>query len=94
MEPTSEFKVYGHINELCLLGHGSIGRGLLPLIKRHFTFDNLIVVDPNPVHLPETGPNISFVKIGLTRTNLRSEMDKIFAKEAKVKFCVNMSVDV
>jgi homospermidine synthase len=52
------------------------------------------VVDPHPVHEPETGSNISFVKVGLTRTNLREEMDKIFAKEAKIKFCVNMSVDV
>lgn len=47
--------MYGHINEICLLGHGSIGMGLLPLIKRHFTFDNLTVIDPHPIYEPETG---------------------------------------
>jgi len=79
---------------LLLLGHGSIGRGALPLIKRHFTFDKLVVVDPHPVHEPETGPSISFVKVAFTRHNYISEMDKIFENSGKVKFCVNLSVDI
>lgn len=42
-------QVYGHINDICVIGHGSIGKGTLPLIKRHFTFDKITVIDPHPV---------------------------------------------
>lgn len=45
--------VYAHINDICIIGHGSIGKGTLPLIKRHFTFDQITIVDPDPVELPE-----------------------------------------
>ena len=66
-----QYKNYGHIEDVCLLGHGSIGRGVLPLLKRHFTFDNLTIVDPHPVHEPETTPNIKFLKVALTRQNFK-----------------------
>ncbi len=94
MESQAEYKNYGHINQLLLIGFGSIGRGTLPLIKRHFTYDKLIIVDPHPVNEPETGPNISFLKLGFTRHNYIQEMDKIFENSGKVKFCVNLSVDI
>ena len=64
-----EYKNYGHIHDILLLGHGSIGRGVLPLIKRHFTFDNLMIVDPFPVVEPEVGGKIKFFKIGFTQSN-------------------------
>lgn len=79
---------------MLLLGHGSIGRGALPLIKRHFTFDELVIVDPNPVFEPETSSNVTFIKLGFTRHNYIQEMDKIFENSGKVKFCVNLSVDI
>lgn len=47
-----KYPVYGHLNVICIIGHGSIGRGTIPLIKRHFTFDKMTVIDPNPVDLP------------------------------------------
>jgi homospermidine synthase len=64
-------KIYGHIDDICLLGHGSIGRGVLPLIKRHFTFSRLTIVDPNPVIQPKKEPKITFMKIGLNRGNFK-----------------------
>ena len=61
-----KYPVYGHLNVICVIGHGSIGRGTIPLIKRHFTFDKMTIIDPNPVDLPETDHNISFMKTALT----------------------------
>lgn len=37
---------------VCIIGHGSIGRGTVPLIKRHFSFDQMTIIDPDPEHLP------------------------------------------
>lgn len=67
---------------------------MLPLIKRHFTFGRLTIVDPHPVIEPKEEPNIKFVKAGLDRHNLKDVMDSVFLKDSKVKFCVNLSVDV
>ena len=41
--------VHGHISgPIVMIGFGSIGRGMLPLIERHFTFDKdrFTVIDP------------------------------------------------
>jgi homospermidine synthase len=72
------------------VGHGSIGKGTLPLIKRHFKFDKITIIDPEPVELPEISENVSFIKVGLTRENFRDILDQIFVN--KVGFCVNLSV--
>jgi homospermidine synthase len=45
-------RIYGFINDICVIGHGSIGKGTLPLIKRHFEFDKITIIDPHPVELP------------------------------------------
>ena len=43
---------YGKITGVvCIIGFGSIGKGVLPLIKRHFTYDELVIIDPK-----EDGP--------------------------------------
>ena len=60
------FPVYGHLNDICVIGHGSIGRGTVPLIKRHFTFDHMTIIDPDPVDLPDVDSKVKFMKMGLT----------------------------
>jgi homospermidine synthase len=60
------------------LGHGSIGRGVLPLLKRHFTFNRLTIVDPNPVIEPKEEEKIKFIKVGLDRHNFKDIMNGIF----------------
>ncbi len=45
-------RIYGHLKHVVLLGHGATGKGTLPLIQRHFTYDKITVIDPNPVHTP------------------------------------------
>jgi homospermidine synthase len=85
-----QHQIYGYINDICIVGHGSIGKGTLPLIKRHFKFDKITIIDPEPVELPEISENVSFIKVGLTRENFRDILDQIFVN--KVGFCVNLSV--
>ena len=48
-----DYPVYGYIKEICVIGHGSIGSRTVPLIKRHFKFDKMTIIDPNPVRRPE-----------------------------------------
>jgi homospermidine synthase len=85
-----QFPIYGEINDVCVIGHGSIGRGTVPLIKRHFKFDNMTIIDPDPVDLPDEDPKVEFKKIGLTRENFKEILDQVFIN--KVGFCVNLSV--
>jgi homospermidine synthase len=45
---------------IVMIGFGSIGRGTLPLIERHFTFDKsrMVIIDPNPEgETPTSRPN-------------------------------------
>ncbi|MEZ5715353.1 MAG: saccharopine dehydrogenase NADP-binding domain-containing protein [Paracoccaceae bacterium] len=46
----TEYPVYGRIDgPVVIIGFGSIGRGTLPLIERHFEFDadKLVVIEPD-----------------------------------------------
>ncbi len=46
----AEWPVYGTIDgPIVMIGFGSIGKGTLPLIERHFEFDRsrMVVVDPD-----------------------------------------------
>ncbi|TMM55487.1 homospermidine synthase [Sulfitobacter sabulilitoris] len=86
---------YGRIDgTIAIIGFGSIGKGTLPLIQRHFDYDadKLVVVDPNPTgadFLAQQG--IRFDNIAITRDNYRSELKRLFPDGKG--FCVNLSVD-
>ena len=46
----SKWPVHGEITgPIVMIGFGSIGKGTLPLIERHFKFDKsrMVVIDPN-----------------------------------------------
>ena len=70
-----EWPVYGEITgPIVMIGFGSIGRGTLPLIERHFKFDKsrLVVVDPSEENrklLDERG--IAFIQEAVTRKNYK-----------------------
>jgi len=49
---------YGHINDICVIGHGLIGRGTVPLIKRHFAFDKMTIIDPHPAFEPDEAEGV------------------------------------
>ncbi len=81
---------------IVMIGFGSIGKGTLPLIERHFEFDpqRFVVIDPNDADrklLDERG--VRFIHLGLTRENYRAELKKYLTAGEGQGFCVNLSVD-
>lgn len=90
-------KVYGEITgSVVMIGFGSIGRGCLPLLERHFKFDKnrLVVIDPTDRDrkiLDERG--IKFLHFGLTEENYKEVLTPLLSGNGK-SFCVNLSVDV
>lgn len=82
---------------LVLIGFGSIGRGILPLIERHFEFDRarFTVIDPVATHrglLDERG--IAFLQQTLTPDNYRGVLKPLVTTGDGQPFIVNLSVDV
>ena len=92
-----QWPLYGRIEgAIVMIGFGSIGKGTLPLIERHFAFDNdrFVVIDPNDADrrlLDERG--IRFVRLGLTRDNFREALGEHLEATGGQGFCVNLSVD-
>jgi len=88
---------HGHIDgAIVMIGFGSIGKGTLPLIERHFTFDrqHLVVIDPNDVDrkiLDDAG--IRFLHLAITKDNYRDVLPPLLTAGKGQGFCVNLSVD-
>ncbi|MCO6048800.1 homospermidine synthase [Mesorhizobium sp. RP14(2022)] len=81
---------------IVMIGFGSIGRGTLPLIERHFQFDKsrLVVIDPKTTNkhlLDERG--IRFVQEAVTPENYRELLTPYLTQGEGQGFCVNLSVD-
>ena len=81
---------------IVMIGFGSIGKGTLPLIERHFEFDKsrFVVIDPDDSDrklLDERG--VGFVQLAITRDNYRDVLTKYLTAGEGQGFCVNLSVD-
>ncbi len=81
---------------IVMIGFGSIGKGTLPLIERHFEFDKsrFVVIDPDDSDrkiLDERG--VGFVQLAITRDNYRDVLTKYLTAGSGQGFCVNLSVD-
>jgi homospermidine synthase len=93
----TDWPVHGRISgPIVMIGFGSIGRGTLPLIERHFEFDKnrLTVIDPSDKDrglLDERG--IRFERVALTRDNYREVLIPLLTQGGGQGFCVNLSVD-
>ena len=83
---TTNWPVHGHISgPIVIIGFGSIGKGVLPLIERHFTFDKsrLAVIDPidaDRALVDERG--LEFVNLGLTKDNYRDVLTPLLSAAA------------
>jgi len=80
-----------------MIGFGSIGRGTLPLIERHFEYDRgrMVVIDPDASHktlLDRHG--VRFVQAEVTKDNYRALLAPLLTSGGGRGFCVNLSVDV
>ncbi len=95
--PSEKWPVYGEITgPVVMIGFGSIGRGTLPLIERHFKFDTsrMVVIDPSEENrklADERG--ITFIKQAVTRDNYKELLTPLLTKGGGQGFCVNLSVD-
>ena len=89
--------VYGEITgPVVMIGFGSIGRGVLPLIERHFSFDpsRFVVIDPSDKDrklLDQRG--IRFIHKAVTRENYVELLKPLLTAGDGQGFCVNLSVD-
>ena len=80
-----------------MIGFGSIGRGMLHLLERHFEFDRarFVVVDPSDADralLDAKG--IRFIQAAVTRGGYRDLLTPLLTDGEGTGFCVNVSVDV
>jgi len=93
----TDWPVHGTISgPIVMIGFGSIGRGTLPLIERHFKFDKsrFVVVDPVDTDrklLDERG--IRYIQASVTRENYRDLLKPLLTEGGGQGFCVNLSVD-
>ncbi|MGP0059581.1 MAG: homospermidine synthase [Beijerinckiaceae bacterium] len=90
--------VHGTITgPIVMIGFGSIGRGTLPLLERHFRFDKsrFTVIDPVDTHrhlLDERG--IRFLHAGITRDNFVDLLKPLLTEGSGQPFIINLSVEV
>ena len=91
------YPVYGEITgPIVMIGFGSIGRGTLPLIERHFKFDKsrFVVIAPdddNRALLDERG--IRFIHEAVTLENYKTLLTPLLTAGGGQGFCVNLSCD-
>lgn len=93
----TDWPVYHTITgPIVMIGFGSIGKGTLPLIERHFKYDRkrFVVIDPDDSDralLDEHG--VKFIHEAVTRENYRELLKPLLTKGGGQGFCVNLSVD-
>ena len=93
----TDWPVHGKIDgPIVMIGFGSIGKGTLPLIERHFKFDRkrLTVIDPfdgDRKLVDERG--YRFIQKAVTRENYREFLTPLLTEGKGQGFCVNLSVD-
>jgi homospermidine synthase len=94
---TDPWPIHARIDgPIVMIGFGSIGKGTLPLIERHFSYDpgRFVVIDPDDAGrelLDVRG--IPFVHQAVTRDNYRDLLAPLLTKGGGRGFCVNLSVD-
>lgn len=97
MSNDQTYPIHGMITgPVVLIGIGSIGRGTLPLIERHFEFDpaRLVVVDPDPAKKPLVeGMGYRFVQQAVTSDNYAGLLSPLLSEGEGQGICVNLSVD-
>ncbi len=93
----TDHPVYATIDgPIVMIGFGSIGRGTLPLIERHFSFDKarVSVIDPsdhNKHILDKHGYGL--IQQHVTKENYRELLTPLLTNGPGQGFCVNLSVD-
>jgi homospermidine synthase len=82
---------------ILMLGFGSIGRGVLPLILRHIDCDRsrITIFDPSDLNRKIAGAEeIKFVQQAITKVNYKSLLKPLLTAGPGPAFIVNLTVDV
>ncbi len=94
---SKSWPVHGTITgPLVMIGLGSIGKGTLPLIERHFKFDKsrFTVIDPVDTDAKlVTDKGYKFQKVGLNPENYEEVLTPLLSEGEGQGFVVNLSVD-
>lgn len=82
---------------IVMIGFGSIGRGLLPLIERHIEFDRnrFVVIDPDDSHrklLDERG--VKFIHGPVTAENYTNLLTPLLTAGSGQGLCISLAVEV
>ena len=80
---------------IVMIGFGSIGKGTLPLIERHFEYDKsrFVIIDPHEDGDLAKQHDVRFIKQGVTKDNYRELLVPLLTEGGGQGFCVNLSVD-
>jgi homospermidine synthase len=80
---------------IVMIGFGSIGKGLLPLIQKHFDYDasRFVIIDPHADSSLAERHGVRFIKSAVTRDNYRELLVPLLTAGEGQGFCVNVSVD-
>jgi homospermidine synthase len=80
---------------IVMIGFGSIGKGTLPLIERHFDYDKkrFVIIDPHEEGDLAKQHGVRFIKDAVTKENYRQLLTPLLTEGGGQGFCVNLSVD-
>ena len=78
-----------------MIGFGSIGKGTLPLIERHFDYDKsrFVIIDPHEDGELAKQHGVRFIKQAVTKDNYHELLVPLLTAGGGQGFCVNLSVD-
>jgi homospermidine synthase len=97
VHPTDASLLHAHFaGPIVMIGFGSIGRGVLPLLERHIGFDRtkFVVIAPDDADrtlLDER--KLKFEKLAITRENYRDVLTPLLNRGPGRGMIVNLSVD-
>lgn len=80
-----------------MIGFGSIGRGLLPLLLRHIGLDaaRVVIIDPDDSgRAAAEAAGVRFVTAAVTAHDFKEMLTPLLTAGAGQGFCINASVDV
>ena len=80
---------------IVMIGFGSIGKGTLPLIERHFEYDKsrFVIIDPHEDGEIAKQHGVRFIKQAVTKENYHDVLVPLLTAGGGQGFCVNLSVD-
>lgn len=92
-----QHQIHGEITgPIVMIGYGSIGKGVLPLIKRHIRHDpsRVVVIDPIDHSADLAAQGVAFMQVALTADNYIDVLKPLLSSGDGQGFCINLSVDV